>query len=109
MIGSDLLFSRKAVYHCSFEIVVCHADAIIRESRCCCNTGFVGNVTCDTFTIKWALRGPYFGNCTFSGSRQPHCIHFEDNLSAEGIIIGSDIPASRKGVYLFIYFLIYQS
>ena len=66
MIGSDLLFSRKAVYHCSFEIVFCHADAIVRESRCCCNSGFVGNVTCDTFTIKWALRGPYFGNCTFS-------------------------------------------
>ena len=40
--------------HYSFEIVFCHADVIVRESRCCCNSGFVGNVTYDTFTLKRA-------------------------------------------------------
>ena len=28
------------------------ADVSILESWCCCNSGFVGNVTCETFTIN---------------------------------------------------------
>ena len=37
-----------------FEIVFCHADVNVHESECCCDSGFMDDVTCETFTMKRA-------------------------------------------------------
>ena len=37
-----------------FDIAFCHADVSVGESGSCGNSGFVGNISYDTFAIKWA-------------------------------------------------------
>ena len=36
------------------EIILCHANVSVCDSGCCCDSGFVDDVICETFTIKRA-------------------------------------------------------
>ena len=44
---------REFVISC-LEIILCHADVSVCDSRCCCDSGFVYDVICETFKIKRA-------------------------------------------------------
>ena len=90
MIGSDLLFSREAVYHCCFEIVFCHADVTVRESGCCCNSGFLDNVTYETIN---------FSRRTYTHEALGDCV-YQENTSEERVI---PRYTTRKGCVTVLY------
>ena len=90
MIGSDLLFSREAVYHCCFEIVFCHVDVTVRESGCCCNNGFVDDVTCETIN---------FSRRTYAHEPLGYCV-YQENKSDERVF---PPHTTRKGCVTVLY------
>ena len=90
MIGSDLLFSREAVYHRCFEIVFCHVDVTVRESGCCCNSGFVDNDTCETIN---------FSRRTCTHEPLGYCV-YQENKSDERVF---PPYTTRKGCVTVLY------